>query len=337
MPNISRTGSGFSLLPIGSSVLAKAKIVPAKDPHGVEDSIAITRGDLYPVHDLYTQARQAKDPLLAPHGSLRAMPYGDRGALLNFLRTFGPLEWHWEQEWTGPKVRAYAQTQAHAHEEPVAHVRVSEFWQQQANFVFVSSLWEAWNDPGQMQEAYMNLALQRERVSAETWARLVPFLKLASGLQKLVPHNRAMLWQQPEKAGLSEPFDFEKYVGSIRRQSAWGLRHWAAMLLKSELDTHTEGRQPEWEWHGSEEKQVGFSLVLRLESLWQAVWELFGADTAQPVGWRICPHCGKLFYPPRKDRFYCTPLQQALSAKRDWARRYRESQRQMLNATRRRD
>jgi len=57
--------------------------------------------------------------------------------------------------------------------------------------------------------------------------------------------------------------------------------------------------------------------------LWAFLWHLLALDIRGGVGWRACPHCGRIFYPPRSDRFYCTAEQQRLASKREWWHRNR--------------
>jgi hypothetical protein len=47
-------------------------------------------------------------------------------------------------------------------------------------------------------------------------------------------------------------------------------------------------------------------------------WEMFRLDTERGVLAHLCPHCHKVFFAPRKDRFYCTPRLQQLASKRRW-------------------
>jgi len=306
----------------GGTAWAKATLLPSGQDRGESaDTVAIVRGNLYHVPASYTRARKAKDPSLAPHGLLRALRFGEQSELMRFLRECGPLEWKWERRWSEPGAHEHARR--HPDEEPVAHVRAVDFWQKQLHFMLVARLWETWADTAQLQDAYVNLALNRERLAAQTWVRLIPFLRLAAGLDKLVPDNRAMLWTRPGPEAAAKGLDFEEFVGGIRKAAQWWLRHWAAMLIQAELDAHSENRQPVWYWQGSEETRVWFRMSLTMNTLWEGVWELLALDLAEPLGWRVCPHCGKLFYPPRKDRLYCTPEQQALASKRDWARKYR--------------
>jgi len=63
-------------------------------------------------------------------------------------------------------------------------------------------------------------------------------------------------------------------------------------------------------------------MSLSSTSLWTVIWQLFARDTLG-VSWRICPHCNRLFYPTRKDRFFCTSRLQVLHSKREWARTHR--------------
>ena len=95
----------------------------------------------------------------------------------------------------------------------------------------------------------------------------------------------------------------------------------AIAFISLELSHYTRDRHPRWsnEWTPKGDK---WRMELEMGSLWEALWELFAWDTAG-VWWRRCPHCQKLFYPKRKDQFYCTPRQQALGSKRMYAARKR--------------
>lgn len=315
---IGPTGPNF--LP-GGTAWAKAVMLPGTGES--DDVLAVVKGNLYDVPAAYAAARKAKDPLLAPHGLLRALRYGERADLLRFLREFGPLEWQWDARWTGSKWREYAQM--HGGEQPTAHVDAADFWRKQLHFALASQLWEAWDDHPKLKDAFVNLALKRERLARDDWRRAIPFLRFAAKLEERLPRNRAEYWTQPDPEIAARGLDFEAFVDGLRRQPERWLRHWAAMFIKSELDGHSAQREPVWCWKGSEETRVWFELKLALNSLWEGVWELLALDMAQPLGWRVCPHCGKLFYPPRKDRFYCTTEQQALASKRDWARKTRSA------------
>lgn len=302
----------------GGTHWAKAVVLPDEpEPAG---AVRIAKGNLYSVPGANAQARKAGDPVLAPHGALRAMRYCERTDLLRFLREFGPLEWRWDAQWRGPNWREYAQQ--HRGEEPTASVDAADFWRKQLLFRLIAQLWEAWPEPSRLQDAFINLALERQRLGQETWARLIPILRILAHLDKL-PNYRAALWERPDVKAAAKGLDFEEFVSGMRNQSPGWLRNWASMIIQSELDFQSRNRRALWVRHGKVDSRVWFQQELELSTLWAGVWELLALDFAQPLPWRVCPHCDKLFYPPRKDRFYCTPEQQALASKRNWARRAR--------------
>jgi hypothetical protein len=79
----------------------------------------------------------------------------------------------------------------------------------------------------------------------------------------------------------------------------------------------------------------GFELALFPNSLWSALWYLFALDTQSGTGWRICPDHKRLFYPPRKDRFYCTTEEQQLHSKLAWWQNHKETELEKRRAARR--
>ena len=95
-------------------------------------------------------------------------------------------------------------------------------------------------------------------------------------------------------------------------------------LINLELNSHMRGRHIVWQ-RSWEPRKEGWRPVVWTESLWSAMWEFWGWDTAS-ASWRRCPHCQRLFYPKRRDQFYCTPRQPALASKREYARRLRARQ-----------
>ncbi len=301
---------------------AWAKAVPVGDWKENAHSVRIAKGNLYDVHLEYARARKAGSPLLAPHGALRSLRFGEQADLARFLRDFGPLEWKWAGGWGGPGWHEYAME--HRDEEPEAEVEVADFWQKQLHFALISQLWEAWADPALLPDAFVNLALERQRLSPETWGRLVPFLRILAHLDQLPPY-RAAMWERPDPRAAEKGLEFEEFVAGMRKQTPGWLRHWASMLIRYELNAESARRPPAWHRKGDDKTRVWFELKLELNTLLEGVWELLAWEFARPLPWRACPHCGKLFYPPRKDRFYCTPEQQALASKRNWARKARSA------------
>jgi hypothetical protein len=121
----------------------------------------------------------------------------------------------------------------------------------------------------------------------------------------------------------ASPENFHAWVASAPIKA---LRLFSTTVVKRELDFRLQGRRPYWE---VVEKNglTEFRLQIEAGSLWSLLWEFVGLDSSEGTTWRVCPHCGKIFYPKRKDQTYCTKEQQALASKRDWARRYRLEER----------
>ncbi len=307
-------------LPDGGTAWAKG--VPLGEFKNDAHAVRIAKGNLYNPHFEYAKARKAGNPLLAPHGALRSLRYGEREDLVRFLREFGPLEWHWAGPWGGPEWREYAEQ--HRGEEPCGDVSIADFWQKQLHFVLIAQLWESWPEPSRVQDAFVNLALERQRLEPETWARFVPFLRVVARLDA-IPSYRAAMWERPDAHAAGKGLDFEEFVAGVRQQTPTWLRHWVGMLIQAELDAQSQNRRAIWALRGSAGARVWFEQRLEMNTLWAGVWELLALDFARPLAWRVCPHCGKLLYPPRKDRFHCTPEQQALASKRNWARKARSA------------
>lgn len=304
----------------GGTAWAKAVVVADGGDEG--DAVRIKKGNLYDLHFEYAKARKVANPLLAPHGALRSLKYGEQAEMMRFLGGFGPLEWRWAGPWGGPGWRGYAQQ--HRGEQPFAEVSAAGFWQAQLHYALISQLWESWPEPARVQDAFVNLALERQRLAPETWARFIPCLRVAARLDAIASY-RAAMWERLDARAAEMGLDFEQFVAGVRKQTPGWLRHWAGMLIQSELDTQSKDRRAIWAWQGSAGTRVWFKQKLEMNTLWAGVWELLAMEFAEPLPWRVCPHCGKLFYPPRKDRFYCTPEQQALASKRNWARNARSA------------
>jgi hypothetical protein len=99
------------------------------------------------------------------------------------------------------------------------------------------------------------------------------------------------------------------------------LRDLAEATVRLSVEGHAGGLVWSTERDGS--GRMRFRQIVELGSLWAAVWNFFALDTQEQSLWRLCPHCGKLFWPPRRDRYYCTARQQQLHSKREWARQHR--------------
>ena len=113
----------------------------------------------------------------------------------------------------------------------------------------------------------------------------------------------------------------EEYVSQGHRLPLWAAeslsdpaaaRYFAREVIEKEISDHTEDISFAWTWESGK-----FVRSCRFESLLSVIWDQLATDLAG-ISWRICPHCGKLFYPPRKDRFYCTTRQQTIASKQEY-------------------
>jgi hypothetical protein len=152
----------------------------------------------------------------------------------------------------------------------------------------------------------------RFRLIAHVWESRNDIKQLDSSWKEIKQHrSQAERWQDPLKLPTDE---WIRGHPSTRRSAVFE-------LVGRELNLHTAGSATAWIRSG-----VGFRPILRVSSLWSVIWEFLGLDTAT-ISWRRCPHCQRLFYPRRRDQFYCTPRQQALASKRNYIARIRAQER----------
>lgn len=143
----------------------------------------------------------------------------------------------------------------------------------------------------------------RFRLISNLWESRNDPQQLTSAWRDIVKHrSRAERWQYPLK--------LPREIPRTQRAAAFE-------LIQSELELHTVGRATTWVRFGE-----GFRPTLKAKGLLFIIWEFFGLDSAT-TEWRRCPHCQRLFYPRRRDQFYCSPRQQALASKRAYAARRR--------------
>jgi hypothetical protein len=111
-------------------------------------------------------------------------------------------------------------------------------------------------------------------------------------------------------------YDQRRFADWIGSASDAEVKEAAIGVVQRELVGQLQNRLPWWIRTGPD---LRFELTLLRGTLWHIMWEMLAWDTSSRTSWRICPHCGKLFYPPRRDRFYCTSRQQVLASKRQYA------------------
>jgi hypothetical protein len=251
-------------------------------------------GTRYNVRETYVRAQQKHDPLLAPHGFFRRLAYKSNLHAREFLEQFGSL---WLPSDAPTIGDALASSQMKIH--------LRRFWTRHRRFCVVARLWEARDDRKQLAEGWQDLENCRDEVSKFDVAGLGDYYDGAQYVKKKWP------WELAD-------IQFEKWVEESPTRV---LRDAALALVHSELNSHVTEASVSWE-RGWEPTKTKFRQVVFVKDLWSIIWEFFGWDTAG-TSWRRCPHCQRLFYPKRRDQFYCTPRQQALASKREYARRQR--------------
>jgi hypothetical protein len=248
----------------------------------------------YDLHDQYESTRIKKRVDQTPHGFLRKLAPDNTGHAKEFLEKFGPLQLP-----SGARIygRGFHIT-----------IDLAKFWAMHLRFCLIAELWENLPDKDRLTQAIAKICEKRELASQ--------FQAVSLGTEFSPPPEdkfRRFLfpWERLEQSG-------DEW---LKHASVKDLRDCALYLVNIELNAHMFGRRIVWH-RGFEPSGEKFRPVIWVDSLWSAIWEFFGMDMTG-LAWRQCPHCQKLFYPKRKDQFYCTPRQQGLASKREYARRSR--------------
>jgi hypothetical protein len=268
----------------------------------------------YRVEDAYKQGRAESDGQYSPHTAFRSLRTGNILDAVDFVNEFGPLELLDESEPRRP-VRPEdlldfdelicGEEEPGPEEEPAPRERcvwvdVDDFWKKQQRFVAVVKLWESRETPQAIRSALSELATLP--VNPQIGARRYP-----GG----VIFGSAFPWD----------YGFHKWAHKADDKQ---LIETAVDIIARELDLNTDRMRLSWVCR--DPSQLQFNLVPYVTSLWSAIWHLFARDTSAGVGWRICPHCSKLFYPKRKDSYFCEPRYQKLHAANRWWSQHSEEE-----------
>jgi len=243
--------------------------------------------EIYDARQAYERAQRKHDPLLSPHGFFRRLIHGSDAHAKEFFEKFGPLE-------GGPMPDRRRPVHG------LVEFNLGFFWRRHLRFCLVARLWESRNDKKGLAAAWHEVAENRDKVSAQ---------------------NDSLLgdsWMAPWDLSRTK---FDDWVNCANFAT---LRSHAIWLVQRELNIHSKDSEVIWE-RGWEPTGERFRPTIRPRSLRAMIWEFFGLDTAS-IPWRRCPHCQRLFYPKRRDQFYCTSRQQGLASKRAYARRMRAAE-----------
>jgi hypothetical protein len=258
----------------------------------------------YEIQPLYERARRKRDPTLSPHTALRLLEYGNPSDAFAYLEKFGPF-------WLGgsgllPGQPSDSDAYVTAGPTMTTWLNLDLFWAAQRRFVAVAELFGAYRGD-------VRLSLRN------AWKALVDHLDEINKVRPpLLDQLRLAVWAAPEE----EPPSIADRAGLLKWLLAPDryLRERTPNFVADELNHQVRDSKPWWRWAEGR----GFVMSLSSTSLWAIIWQLFARDTLG-VSWRICPHCNRLFYPSRKDRFFCTSRLQVLHSKRQWARTHRKS------------
>ena len=140
-------------------------------------------------------------------------------------------------------------------------------------------------------------------------------------------------WNHPGRLIQEEPA-FDEWLQAADPKT---LRKEAIDIVQNELNAHLAAYWPRWQaLDGGTRPRFG--LATSGGSLWTELWYLFALDTSVKYGWRICrEHLDKVFYPPRKDRYYCTPEEQQQYSRIRWWNLHKQEQLRRRKETRQRD
>jgi hypothetical protein len=281
------------------------KWVPFQD--GVAPVIRVTLNEEYDTQASRDLARRRNRPALAPHGLFRKLAHGNHFQAVEFLSSFGPLR----LGESDPNLGSGS-----------FWLDLRDFWAKHARFVATADLWQVRNYGPLLRQAWKRL---KERINEIDAAAAEPFAStmIVDWERVGLRVRREEMDFEGEDIGLPWRWETQTFLDRLESSTDEQLRLWAVAAVSRELHLNAAG-EIWWRYEGPANGDR-FMPELRGGDLWNAIWMLLAQDTSGSGAWRVCPHCNKIFYPPRKDRLYCTPRLQELASKREWARRHRST------------
>jgi hypothetical protein len=259
----------------------------------------------------YWKARQRGRIELTAHGRFWNLPHGDLRAATGFWRQFGPLG--------HPIVLRLNDA-----EDEYSWFDLGDFWNKLRRFRATMNTWIMMEDLAGLRTSWIEFSANLSEINE---ADVFPFgsLPIRGEAGSIEMDSRLLL-----ELGNSDKQAFQRWLDNLDGST---LRRETAHLIACELNARLGGLP---RWHcASHADRPGFDLALIPGTLWSAMWYLFALDTRTGVGPRICPNHEKLFYPPRRDRFYCTTEEQTYHSRLNWWERNKETELEKRRAARR--
>jgi hypothetical protein len=266
---------------------------------GLLPCIRWARGELYDPREAYIRAVQKRDPYASPHATFRGIrnPY----QAIQFLRDFGPLTKDTDS------VILVDEPEAGEGDRLGWFVNLERFFRCQREFRAIVEFWDALPDDERLQSIWLSFSDHSDSPFHLEWNWDLKYWAVVEGLS---------FYSEPwRKPGELSPAEWLKKASCVPE-----LRDLTYALIVRTVERYAAGKV-QWQIRPDESGRPTFTPGVEIESLWSAMWEFFALDTVGGITWRICPHCGKVFSPPRKDRLFCTARLQQLHSKREWWRK----------------
>lgn len=295
----------FAALPAPTGTTPGERVCWVQSRHQLRPHfLFVPRAALYSVGAAYEQAKTEADVNYSPHTAFRSLSSGNEWGAIDFVNEFGPLDLLDEQQ---PRQRLdreeIVECGTEDDEIKVRHiwVDIDDFWEKHRRFVSLVKLWELRGNYDKLVYALSELNVLRVYPPIGVWRHRHGY-SLASGL----------------------PWEVGRFDQWLRKANPKRVAAAAAEIIKRELNLHCDEMKSQWTC--PDPHRLEFQIVPAAASLWAAIWHLFARDTTEGLGWRVCPHCSKLFYPKRNDSYFCESRFQKLYAARRWWEEHKESE-----------
>jgi hypothetical protein len=275
--------------------------------------------DRYEVRAAYDQAEKKRNPQLSPHTALRRA--WNKREVLNFLSEFGPLLQ--DPPHTVP-ANLIDEKWDRADVAIPRMIDLRDFERRQSCYSVVLRLYDALHDSERLKREWRDAVGKIAELESGGFPPIRCYISYDTDEEEPIWSVASRSPGNPSDSSFPAVgrLEFEGFPDWIEKAAFDDLRWLAHQVIVRAVEEHASNRVG-WLVGGDEVGRPKFRPTATPPSLWAAIWSFFAADTERSVLWRLCPHCAKLFIPPRRDRYYCTSRLQQLYSKRKWARENR--------------